>query len=90
MAESVRSAVSGAALSIPFVSLLALNGAVFGVSGFLHRAVRGNKDGLIAFSGVLLGGSVAGVLTGHGPRLTHISFPTLLCSGFLVGLGTKV
>ncbi|KAI0320744.1 hypothetical protein OF83DRAFT_509271 [Amylostereum chailletii] len=80
----------GVGLALSAHSLLTLNGSVFGISGFLHRAVKGNPEALIGVSALLIGGFVVGKLENVGPRLVSTSLLPLLASGFLVGVGTKL
>ncbi|KAJ7741531.1 hypothetical protein DFH07DRAFT_837579 [Mycena maculata] len=86
----LQSFLGGLGLSLPVHALLLLNGNVFGISGFLHRAVRGNKEAVASASGLLLGGMFAGLVEGAGPRSFPLTFPALILSGLLVGLGTKM
>ena len=58
--------------------------------GFVHRAVKGNREAITATLGLIFGGLIVGVIEGNGPAYGSLSPPTLLLSGFLVGLGTKV
>ncbi|KAG6918139.1 hypothetical protein DXG01_016328 [Tephrocybe rancida] len=60
-----QSFVGGIGLSLPVHALLLLNGNVFGISGFLHRAVLGGKESLCAIFGLILGGAYVGLLEGH-------------------------
>ncbi|KAJ4497977.1 hypothetical protein C8R41DRAFT_820422 [Lentinula lateritia] len=86
----LASFLGGFGLALPVHSLLVLNGSVFGISGFVHRAVRGNKEGLIATAGLIIGGIIIGTIEGRGPETSISPLPSLLLSGFLVGLGTKL
>ncbi|KAJ3922366.1 hypothetical protein F5877DRAFT_34064 [Lentinula edodes] len=86
----LTSFLGGFGLALPVHSLLVLNGSVFGISGFVHRAVRGNKEGLIATAGLIIGGIIIGTIEGRGPETSFSPLPSLLLSGFLVGLGTKL
>ncbi|KAJ3814956.1 hypothetical protein EV368DRAFT_78103 [Lentinula lateritia] len=86
----LASFLGGFGLALPVHSLLVLNGSVFGISGFVHRAVRGNKEGLIATAGLIIGGIIVGTIEGRGPETSFLPLPSLLLSGFLVGLGTKL
>ena len=86
-----QSFVGGLGLTIPVHALLLLNGDVFGISGFLHRAVQGNKEAIAALAGLALGGALVGIV--EGPALTSsltLTIPNVLLSGFLVGIGSKV
>ncbi|KAK0210894.1 hypothetical protein DFS33DRAFT_335944 [Desarmillaria ectypa] len=49
----LRSFIGGFGLSLPVHALLLLNGNVFGISGFFHRAVKGNLEALGANTAVL-------------------------------------
>jgi hypothetical protein len=75
---------------MPVYTLLLLNGNVFGISGFLHRAVRGGKEAITAVAGLVSGGVLVGFIEGGGVNAFTVSFPQVLLSGFLVGLGSKV
>ncbi|KAK7054761.1 hypothetical protein VNI00_003224 [Paramarasmius palmivorus] len=86
----LRSLIGGIGLSLPVHALLVLNGNVFGISGFVHRAVRGSKEGWAAVIGLVTGGIVAGFLEGQAPRLELPGMPLVLLSGFLVGVGTRM
>lgn len=82
--------LGGFGLALPVHALMVLNGSVFGISGLIHRAVRGNKEALVATTGLFLGGAIIGFIEGQGPDSSSLSLQGLLLSGFLVGLGTKV
>jgi len=71
-------------------ALLVLNGSVFGISGFLHRAVRCNTEAIMAVAGLSLGGACVGFLQGPGDDITSMQLPKVLLSGFLVGIGTRM
>lgn len=86
----LQSFLGGLGLPLPVHALLLLNGNVFGISGFLHRGIRGEKEGLVAVSGLLLGGAFVGLLEGSGPGAFSVGLPQVLLSGLLVGLGSKV
>lgn len=86
----VQSFLGGVGLAPPVYLLMRLNGAAFGVSGFLHRAVRGNTEALSAVLGLVAGGVVIGLLESGKPPPTMVDLPRTLISGLLVGLGTKV
>lgn len=89
----IQSFVGGVGLALPVHALLALNGNVFGISGFLHRAVRGQLEGAVSVLGLVLGGAAVGLIEGAGAganRVFDTAAPMALVSGFLVGLGTKV
>lgn len=88
----LNSVLGGIGLAIPMHALLVLNGSVFGISGFLHRAVRCNTEAIMAVAGLSLGGACVGFLQGPqaGDDITSMQLPKVLLSGFLVGIGTKV
>lgn len=86
----LHSFLGGLGLSLPVHALLLLNGNVFGISGFLHRAVRGSKEAMASALGLLLGGVFVGLTERAGPQPFPLSFPRLIISGLLVGVGTKV
>lgn len=79
-------------LSIPVAAheLLLLNGNVYGISGFIHRGIKGSIEGLAGVAGLILGGALIAGMEGQGPANLSLSLPKVLASGFLVGLGTKV
>lgn len=86
----LNSFLGGLTLPIPVHSLMLLNGNVFGISGFVHRATRGSSEALTAVAGLIFGGAIVGLIEGSGPQSTGLSISHLAASGFLVGLGTKV
>ena len=86
----LQSFVGGIGLAIPTYSLLILNGDVFGISGFLHRAVQGSKEPIAGVAGLVSGGILVGIVEGGAINPFTVSFPQVLLSGFLVGLGSKV
>jgi len=61
-----------------------------GISGFIHRAVRGDSENLGGVIGLILGGVLVAQLEGRGPAPLAANLPQVLLSGFLVGLGTKL
>ncbi|KAG7447933.1 uncharacterized protein BT62DRAFT_891089 [Guyanagaster necrorhizus] len=85
-----RSFIGGLGLSFPVHALLLLNGNVFGISGFFHRAVQGNLEALAGISGLIAGGLVIGTLEGTDRTGLGLEMRQVLLSGFLVGLGTKL
>ncbi|KAF7294835.1 hypothetical protein MIND_01021400 [Mycena indigotica] len=88
--KSLLSFLGGLGLSLPLHALLTLNGNVFGISGFLHRSFRGNLEAIASTAGLLLGGVVVGLV--EGPSLDRIDMGSLslVISGLLVGVGTKM
>ncbi|KAG6837281.1 hypothetical protein H0H93_011883 [Arthromyces matolae] len=86
----VQSFLGGVGLALPVHALLLLNGNVFGISGFVHRAALGIKEPAFAVMGLVLGGAYIGLLEGHGPSPFHFSIGRVALSGLLVGLGSKL
>jgi hypothetical protein len=88
----VESFLGGVGLTLPVHSLLILNGTVFGVSGFIHRTMRGSLESAASAMGLILGGIAVGLVEGKGnrPEVIGGGLQTVLVSGFLVGVGTKV
>ncbi|KAL0071334.1 hypothetical protein AAF712_001190 [Marasmius tenuissimus] len=83
--------LGGIGLSLPAHALMVLNGNIFGISGFVHRTLRSDIEGMFAVLGLVSGGLVAGVVEGAHPEFCGgISIPLILGSGFLVGLGSKL
>lgn len=89
-AAYLPSFLGGAGLALSAYSLLALNGSVFGISGFVHRGARGAKEGIAGVLALVAGGMLIGRLEGTGPVLLESSPATFLISGLLVGVGTKL
>ncbi|TFK55093.1 hypothetical protein OE88DRAFT_1653737 [Heliocybe sulcata] len=86
----LQSLLGGLGLVPPVHGLLVLNGDVFGISGFLHRAARGAFEPALGVLGLVLGGVVVGALDGTGPTaLRDTSLTRIVISGLLVGVGTK-
>ncbi|TFK76308.1 hypothetical protein BDN72DRAFT_830863 [Pluteus cervinus] len=86
----LQSFLGGLSLPVPIHALLVLNGSIFGVSGFIHRAIFGNKEALAGLAGMILGGIYVGLQERPNPLFVTTSIPQLLLSGFLVGLGSKL
>lgn len=86
----IQSLIGGMGIPLAAHELLVLNGNVFGISGFLHRAVKGSTEGLAGAFGLVLGGILTAKLEDAGPAATPLSMSQMALSGFLVGLGTKV
>ena len=84
--------LGGAGLSLAAHELLLLTGDIFGVSGFVHRSLKGNTEAIAGVVGLVVGGIVVAALEGADNISSplHASPAWLLLSGFLVGLGTKV
>jgi hypothetical protein len=92
---ALRSLLGGAGISVAAHGLLLLTGDTFGVSGFVHRGVKGNADALTGVAGLVIGGALVAYIeqTGGGvPKVPSLNIPLeqILLSGFLVGIGTKV
>ncbi|KAJ7172353.1 hypothetical protein C8R46DRAFT_947376 [Mycena filopes] len=86
----LQSFLGGLGLSLPVHALLLLNGNVFGISGFLHRAVRGGKEAMASVLGLLLGGMLVGLTEKAGPQPLPLPLVNVIFSGLLVGVGTKM
>ncbi|KAF9483823.1 DUF395-domain-containing protein [Pholiota conissans] len=86
----LQSLIGGLTIPVAAHELLLLNGNVFGISGFIHRAVKGNIDGTAGVAGLILGGVLVGQLESAGPAALSLTLPQVMLSGFLVGLGTKL
>jgi len=86
----LKALIGGLCIPVAAHELLLLNGNVFGISGFIHRAVKGNVEGLAGVAGLILGGILVAKLEGTGPASLSLALPKVIISGFLVGLGTKV
>jgi len=67
-----------------------LNGSIFGISGFLHRAILGSCEAITSLVGILLGGFAVGLLQSGPPEIIDPRLSTLVLSGLLVGVGTKL
>jgi len=86
----LQSFLGGVGLVAPVQFLLVLNGSVFGISGFLHDAIRGGKEALSSVAGFLLGGAIIGAVEGVAPQTVPTGLFRIVYSGLLVGIGTKV
>lgn len=86
----LQSFLGGLGLSIPVQALLVLNGNVFGISGFVHRAVRGAKEAIAGVLGLFAGGLAIGWLEGVNYEALPISVFQTFLGGLLVGVGSKV
>lgn len=86
----IQSFVGGFTFPVITHQLMLLNGNVFGISGFVHRAAKGNLEGVAGAAGLIFGGILVARLEGGGPAKLIVHLPQILVSGFLVGLGTKV
>jgi hypothetical protein len=77
-------------LSLPAHVLLILNGSVFGISGFVHKAILGDLEAASSVAGLVLGGVAVGAFEGPTTVVPLISSKFLILSGILVGAGSKV
>ncbi|TFY65803.1 hypothetical protein EVG20_g5286 [Dentipellis fragilis] len=89
-ATSLQSFLGGLGLTFPVHALLTLNGSIFGISGFMHRAVMGRKEDAASVLGLVLGGLLIGKIDGLAPVVLDSSPLRMIASGLLVGLGTKL
>lgn len=85
-----QSFLGGLSIPIPVHALLLLNGSVLGVSGFVHRAMKGNPEALSGAVGLILGGVFVAMLENTSLPPPLLPLPKVLLSGFLVGFGTKL
>ena len=53
--------LGGVGLALSAHALLAFNGSVFGISGFIHRGLRGAKEGAVGVLALVAGGLVIGL-----------------------------
>ncbi|KAF9227658.1 DUF395-domain-containing protein [Gyrodon lividus] len=88
--KPLQALLGGVGIALSVHSLLVFNGAVLGVSGFVHRSVRGDKEAGTALVGMILGGVAAGFLSDQGTISITASFPQLIVGGLLAGFGTKL
>lgn len=86
----LHSFLGGISLAVSVHSLLVLNGSVLGISGFLHRSVKGDTDSLLATGAMVASGALIGLLDSTPLPLTNTSLYIFSVSGAFVGLGTKV
>ncbi|KIY72050.1 hypothetical protein CYLTODRAFT_450182 [Cylindrobasidium torrendii FP15055 ss-10] len=84
----LRAFLGGFGLSLPVHALTVLNGSVLGISGFVHRAATGNKEALVGFGGLVVGGCLVGLV--EDVAVPTIPMSHLLISGVLLGLGSKM
>ena len=82
--------LGGIGLAIPVQDLLTLNGSIFGISGFFHRAALGSSEAIASLAGLMLGGFAIGFLRSSHPEIVDPNLSTMILSGLLVGAGTKV
>ncbi|KAL1682451.1 hypothetical protein EV122DRAFT_203379, partial [Schizophyllum commune] len=89
-ATPLQSFLGGVGLVLPAHALLLLNGKVFGISGFMHRCLRGDKEAAAGVAGLIAGGAVVGLIDRAGPSPITLPLSLVALSGGLVGLGTKL
>jgi len=84
--------LGGAGISLAAHELLLLTGEIFGVSGFVHRGLKGNTEGLAGVAGLVVGGILVATLEGTNSISSPLNASPawLLFSGLLVGFGTKL
>ncbi|KIK96240.1 hypothetical protein PAXRUDRAFT_138931 [Paxillus rubicundulus Ve08.2h10] len=89
--KPLQALLGGVGIALSVHSLLVCNGAVLGVSGFVHRSVRGDKEAGTAVLGMVLGGVATGFLADRDGAVSMVAdFPQVILGGFLVGVGTKL
>ncbi|KAL4077153.1 hypothetical protein V8B97DRAFT_1398028 [Scleroderma yunnanense] len=88
--KPLQASLAGIGVSLSVHSLLIFNGSVLGVSGLLHRSVRGDSEAAIGVLGLVLSGIIAGYLEPSGPLVLSTSFPSTILAGLLVGVGTRL
>ncbi|KAL1741547.1 hypothetical protein HDZ31DRAFT_45210 [Schizophyllum fasciatum] len=86
----LQSFLGGIGLVIPAHMLLLLNGKVFGISGFMHRSLRGDWEAVSGVAGLVMGGAFVGLIDRAGPSPIALPLSLVALSGGLVGLGTKL
>jgi hypothetical protein len=86
----LQSLLGGVGLAFPLQALLSLNGKTFGISGFIHGAVRGNLEDVLSVLGMIAGGFAVGAIEGIAPTIQDSPAFPLILSGLLVGAGAKV
>lgn len=86
----LQSFVGGIGLALPVFALLRLNGCVFGISGFLHRAIHGSLESIASVAGLVFGGVLVGLIDGTGASSVVSNARHIAVAGLLVGIGTKV
>lgn len=88
--KPLQASLAGVGLSLSLHSLLVLNGSVLGVSGLLHRSVRGDTEAALGVLGLVLSGVAASRLESSGPLVPSTGYIGTILAGFLVGVGTRV
>ncbi|KAG1735840.1 hypothetical protein EDD22DRAFT_1045313 [Suillus occidentalis] len=89
--HSIRRSSGGIGIALSVHSLLVLNGSVLGVSGFVHRSLRGDKAAMASVVGLVLGGITVGIIGDVDTPEPHTasSLLPMALSGSLVGIGTR-
>ncbi|KAG1782657.1 hypothetical protein EV702DRAFT_1192329 [Suillus placidus] len=88
----LQALLGGIGIALSVHSLLMLNGSVLGVSGFVHRSLRGDKAAMPSAVGLVLGGIAVGIIGDVGTPEPHTasSLLPMVFSGLLVGIGTRL
>ncbi|KAF9526971.1 hypothetical protein CPB83DRAFT_856900 [Crepidotus variabilis] len=91
LSTPLQSLLGGLGVALSAHELLILNGSVFGISGFVNRAAKGNREALAGVLGLIAGGALVSFANGsNAPARLSISLCKAIISGFLVGVGTKL
>lgn len=90
VSKPLESFLGGLGIPIPAHVLLLLNGNVFGVSGFMHHTIKGNKEAIAGVTGLVLGGIFIGFLERANPLSMQGNLFWAIASGILIGIGSKV
>ncbi|KAG2041657.1 hypothetical protein BDR03DRAFT_1088890 [Suillus americanus] len=90
--KPLQGLLGGIGIALSVHSLLVLNGSVLGVSGFVHRSLRGDKAAMASVVGLVLGGVAVGIIGDVGTPVPHTTSLLLrmVFSGLLVGIGAKL
>lgn len=86
----LQSFLGGVGVALPVQALLSLNSKTFGISGFINSAARGNLEDALSVLGLVSGGFAVAVIEGIKPTIGDSTPRSLILSGLLVGIGTKV
>lgn len=86
----LQSLIGGVCLAFPVQALLSFNNNNFGISGFIHGAARGRLEDTMSVLGLVLGGVAVAVIERDKPTVGDSAPLSLMLSGLLVGVGTKV
>lgn len=88
----LQALLGGIGIALSVHSLLVLNGSVFGVSGFVHRSLQGDKAAIASVVGLVLGGIAVGIIGDVDTPEPHTasSLLPMAFSGLLVGIGTRL